>query len=161
MRVTLGQECLITAEAIPEEVKGLQVVTSDCPVNEKSPLAQIKCTSYAENMLLLRQSGADEVIRPNTRGELCEGCISNVFFVKDGLLHTPSLKTGCLPGVMRRHVITKNEVNEGEWPLSILDDADEVWLSNAVRGLRFVSFLDGREFFRSAGGKGLAGNFQR
>lgn len=151
VRITLGTGCLITAEPLPDVEETIDVVTSDCPVNERSPLAQVKCTSYAENMMLLREVGASEVIRPNTRGELCEGCISNVFFVKEGIIHTPSLKSGCLPGVMRQRVIDCVEVKEGEWPLRVLDGVEEIWLSNALRRLRLVSSLNGRRFGEASG----------
>lgn len=144
VRLTLGEGCLISAEPLPEEQDEIHVVTSACPVNEQSPLAQVKCTSYAENMLLLRESGADEVIRPNTRGEICEGCISNLFFVKGGVIHTPSLRSGCLPGVMRQELVQTVEVREGDWSMAILESVEEIWLSNALRRLRAVSSLDGR-----------------
>ena len=144
IRLTLGEGCLISAEPLPEERGEIHVVTSTCPVNEQSPLAQVKCTSYAENMFLLRESGVDEVIRPNTRGEICEGCISNLFFVKSGIIYTPSLQTGCLPGVMRKEVMRNLEVREGEWAMADLKSCDEIWLSNSLRLLRVVASIDGR-----------------
>jgi branched-chain amino acid aminotransferase len=150
VRITLGKECLITAEALPEAKEFVSAVSIDCPVNERSPLAGVKCTSYAENMILLRESGADEAIRPNTVGELCEGCISNVFFVKEGEIFTPAPETGCLPGVMRSEVIRVASVMEGRWPTEILQKADEIWLSNSLRRLRFVNCLDGRDLGRES-----------
>lgn len=150
VRVTIGKELLITAGELPPAVEVVTAITSDCPVNERSPLAQVKCTSYAENMVLLRESGVDEVIRPNTRGELCEGCVSNVFFVKDGRIHTPSLDSGCLPGVMRAHLMCQVAVGEGRWGMDVLKDAEEVWLTNAIRGLRSLSFLNGRKLESSS-----------
>jgi branched-subunit amino acid aminotransferase/4-amino-4-deoxychorismate lyase len=144
LRLTLGEGCLISAEPLPKERGEIHVVTSNCPINEKSPLAQIKCTSYAENMFLLRESGVDEVIRPNTRGEICEGCISNLFFVKTGMIYTPSLQTGCLPGVMRQEVMRHIEVREVEWAMVDLESCDEIWLSNALRRLRAVTSINGR-----------------
>lgn len=145
VRITLGNNYLITAGALPAIKEPLSVVTSDCPVNERSPLTSVKCTSYAENMLLLRESGADEAIRPNMAGDLCEGCISNVFFVKDGGVFTPSLKSGCLPGVMRSEVMRVAKVTEGQWPFEIIHEADELWLSNSLRGVRHVHCLNGRD----------------
>ncbi len=150
VRITLGNECLITAEPLPEVEGKLSVVSIDCPVNERSPLAGVKCTSYAENMMLLRASGADEAIRPNMVGELCEGCISNVFFVKDGDIFTPALETGCLPGVMRAEVIRVVSVTEGHWPLDVLREADELWLSNSLRRLRSVNLLNGHDLGRES-----------
>ncbi|MFT6178885.1 MAG: branched-chain amino acid aminotransferase [Paracoccaceae bacterium] len=144
VRITLGLNCLVTAEALSGSMERPRVVTSECPVNELSPLAGIKCTSYAENMLLLRGSGVDEVIRPNLKGELCEGCISNVFFVRNGEIFTPALETGCLPGVMRRNVLRQVKIEEGQWPLSVLREAEEIWLSNATRKLMAVAEIDGR-----------------
>ncbi len=145
IRVTLGENCLLTTVALEPEVLGVKVVTrEDYPINERSPLAGIKCTSYAENMTLLRLGGTPEVLRPNMRGELCEGCVSNVFFVKDGKLFTPALETGCLPGVMRRQVIERVKVEEGCWPFEMINEADEIWLTNSVRKLRYVEELNGK-----------------
>jgi len=146
VRVTLGENCLITAEALEEDVSKASVSTVGemYPVNERSRLAGVKCTSYAENMNLLFLAGAGEVLRPNMAGELCEGCVSNVFFVKDGKVHTPALETGCLPGVMRKQVMERVGVVEGRWPFEILTEVDEIWLSNTIRKIRFVSEMDGR-----------------
>ena len=90
------------------------------------------------------------MIRPNTRGEICEGCISNLFFVKEGLIHTPSLKTGCLPGVMRGELVRNLEVREGEWPMELLEEVEEIWLSNALRRLRPLTTFNGREMAKSS-----------
>lgn len=146
VRVTLGENCLIMAEVLEPEQVGVEVSTlgKDYPVNERSPLVGMKCTSYAENMLLLRLGGTGEVLRSNTRGELCEGCVSNLFFEKDGKIYTPALVTGCLPGVMRQQVMKAIEVEEGCWPFEILKEVDGVWLSNSIRRLRFVSAIDGK-----------------
>lgn len=145
VRLTVGREILITAEELPVDLPGLKVVTCDFPVNERSPLAGIKGTSYAEPRLILERFGVDEVIRPNTRGEVCEGCYSNLFFVKEGRVYTPALESGCLPGVMRAEVIDRLKVEEGLWPIEVLREVEEVWLTNAIRRVRRVTKLDGRE----------------
>ena len=41
----------------------------------------------------------------NTRGEVCEGARSNVYVERDGVLLTPPVSSGLLPGVMRRHLL--------------------------------------------------------
>ena len=153
VRVTLGKNCLITAEPLEEDAIKVSVSTvgSNYPVNEKSRLVGVKCTSYAENMNLLSLAGADEVLRPNMRGDLCEGCLSNVFFVKDGKIHTPELETGCLPGIMRRQIMDRVGVVEGRWPFEILAEVEEIWLSNTIRKIRFVSEMDGRPMGEPSG----------
>jgi branched-chain amino acid aminotransferase len=145
VRITVGREVLVTAEAFVDEDPGIRVRMCSFPVNQKSPLAGVKGTSYAENTWILNHFGADEVIRPNTRGELCEGCISNVFFVRGKKVMTPSLETGCLPGVMRDEIMDRIEVEEGAWPMEVLEEADEIWFSNALRRLRYVKTIDHRE----------------
>jgi branched-chain amino acid aminotransferase len=150
VRITVGREILVTAEPLPDRSPWAQVITSRVPVNDRSPLARIKCTSYAENIILLEQAGRDEVIRPNLQGELCEGCISNVFFVKERRIHTPALGCGCLPGVMRAELMSRMPVVEGRWPLEVLQEADEIWLTNALSRVRAVEEIDGRSLGRDS-----------
>lgn len=145
VRLTLTGNILITAVPLTSAPAVCRVATTASPINERSPLAGAKVCSYAENMAVLRASGADEAIRPNTRGELCEGCLSNIFFVIDGVVSTPSLETGCLPGVARSVLLDRNsEFREGTWPVSILERADEIWLTNATKLVTWVDECDGR-----------------
>lgn len=146
IRLTLSGNILVTAVTLPVRSERYRVGISEYPINERGPLVGGKVCSYAENMTILKQSGLDEMIRPNTQGELCEGCLSNVFFVMGGEIRTPSLETGCLPGISRELVLERfPEVVEGEWPIEILKEADEVWLSSSTRILSWVDELDGRE----------------
>ncbi len=79
--------------------------------------------------------GAFDVLLFNERGELCEGAISNVFLEKDGVLMTPSLDSGLLPGIMRARVIAEQSATEQTLYKEDLLTADRVFISNAVRGL--------------------------
>src|SRR5260370_9002973 len=84
------------------------VVTVPWPRNERSALAGLKTTSYAENVLALsyaRDRGGGEAIFGNTVGNLCEGTGTNVFVVADGRLITPPLSPACLARVTRGLVI--------------------------------------------------------
>ena len=145
VRLTLTQNILITAVPLPVNPLNCRIVTSASPINERSPLAGAKVCSYAENMTVLRIAGADEAIRANTRGELCEGCLSNVFFGMKGQVCTPSLVAGCLPGVSRSVLLERNaDFQEGIWPISILEKADEIWLTSSTRLMTWVDECDGR-----------------
>ena len=69
--------------------------------NERSAVAGVKTTSYAENVMALREAhsrGAHEALFANTQGMLCEGTGSNVLVGIDGVLVTPPLSSGCLAG---------------------------------------------------------------
>lgn len=77
----------------------------------------------------------DEMLFLNTRGELCEGTITNVFVdFGDGLI-TPPLQSGALPGVMRADLLQKGEAREGVIRGGALKDTHNIYVTNAVRGL--------------------------
>ncbi len=76
--------------------------------NERSAVAGLKTTSYAENVRALayaKERGGSEAIFANTVGDLCEGTGSNIFCVYDGELVTPTLESGALAGVTRTLVL--------------------------------------------------------
>ncbi len=111
-------------------------------VNSTDPLLGHKTTrrKFRDNLLgLARSRGLDEVIFLNERGEVTEGCISNVFIKKDGKMLTPSLSCGVLPGVMRRHILDSDPAaQETTLTCRDLDEADEIFICNALRGMRTV-----------------------
>lgn len=124
-----------------------RVITMDWPRNERTPLAGVKIISYAENALALanaRARGADEALFANTRGNLCEGSGSNVFVALDGVLYTPPLVAGCLPGVTRELVCEVVDVVEADIAFDILDRCDELFLTSSTRDVHPVSHIDDR-----------------
>lgn len=120
--------------------------------NERGALAGLKSGNYAENLLGLqwaRQQGASEGLFFNTRDELCEACTANVFLQKDGVLATPSLKSGCLPGVMRAVILESAKeqgiaVQESVITREQLRDAEQIYLSSALRGVVTVRTFEKR-----------------
>jgi branched-chain amino acid aminotransferase len=124
-------------------------VTVPWPRNEHSAVAGVKTTSYAENVVALAQArgrGASEALMPNTAGSLCEGTGTNVFVVVDGRVLTPPLSSGCLAGITRALVLEWFGGTEADLPMSVLQDADEVFLTSSTRGVHPVVRLDGREW---------------
>src|SRR5690606_28034602 len=123
-------------------------VTVPWPRNDRSPLAGVKTTSYAENVVALaeaRKVGATEALMANTRGNLCEGTGSNVFLATGDRLLTPPLMAGCLAGVTRALVLELlPEADEDDLPLAALAEADEVLLTSTTRGVQPLRALDGR-----------------
>ena len=132
-------------------------VTVPWPRNERSPLAGVKSTSYAENVVALHRAhelGASEAILANTRGELCEGTGTNVLVVLDGRVLTPPLSSGCLPGITRELVVEWFDVAEATMPFEVLQHADEVLLTSSTRDVHPVVRVDDRSW-ASAGPIGL------
>jgi branched-chain amino acid aminotransferase len=124
-------------------------ITVPWPRNERSAVAGVKTTSYAENVVALaeaRSRGASEALLSNTVGNLCEGTGTNVFVVIDGRVLTPSLSSGCLAGITRDLVLEWFGGTEAELPTSVLEEADEVFLTSSTRGVHPVVRLDEREW---------------
>lgn len=121
------------------------------PLNESSPLAGHKTHNYMENLLLLEQcrlAGYHDLLRSNTAGALAETTVANIFCVVDGVLHTPSLDTGVLPGVIREEVLrlahqANVQCQEDIYLDYILEDADCVFLTNSLQGMVSVGRIDG------------------
>jgi branched-chain amino acid aminotransferase len=115
--------------------------------NERSPIAGVKSTSYAENVVALRYAhdrGASEAVLANTRDELCEGTGTNVFVVIDGRILTPPLASGCLAGITRGLVIEWFGAIEESLPYEALQHADEVFLASSTRDVHPVIRVDER-----------------
>jgi branched-chain amino acid aminotransferase len=120
--------------------------------NERSAVAGIKTTSYAENVVALayaKARGASEALFANSRGDLCEGTGSNVFVVADGELVTPPLSAGPLAGISRGLLLewagdSGLPVREGSLPIEILGQSATVLLTSSIRDVQPVHSLDGR-----------------
>jgi len=79
---------------------------------------------------------ADEVLLANERGEICEGTITNVFAdFGDGLLATPRLDCGLLPGVLRAELLDEGRAREAIYSLDDLKSAKALFVGNSLRGL--------------------------
>ncbi|GAA1630798.1 aminotransferase class IV [Georgenia ruanii] len=121
--------------------------------NERSAIAGLKTTSYAENVRALawaKAHGADEAVFANTRGELCEGTGTNVFVEADGALLTPPLESGCLAGVTRAIVMewalgAGIEVREETLDIAVMDEARHLALTSSTRGMVPVVAVNGRD----------------
>jgi branched-chain amino acid aminotransferase len=121
------------------------VATVPWPRNEKGPLAGLKTTSYADNVIALayaKERGAAEAIFANTAGQLCEGTGSNIFVVIGGRALTPPLSSGCLAGVTRALVLEWCEAEEADLPMAALVEADEVFLTSTTRDVQPVDRVD-------------------
>lgn len=111
------------------------------------PTAGHKSVSYADYAWALKdakKNGVDEAVLLNSDNLLCECSTSNLFYYHDKVLYTPSLETGCLPGVMRALVLQKAEnvgiqVQEGEYSLSDLLKADGMFVTSSLRRIQTVS----------------------
>ncbi|AEH38578.1 aminotransferase class IV [Halopiger xanaduensis] len=97
-----------------------------------------------------RDEPADEALMRDLEGHVAEGATSNLFFVRDGTLHTPTADGPVLPGITRALVLELAaeggiSVREDRCDLEDVLAADEAFLTNRTWELRPVATLDGRE----------------
>lgn len=145
-----GPATLVVAySAIDRAAPATAVVTVPWTRNENGATAGLKTTSYAENVIALahaRRHGGTEAILANTAGNLCEGTGSNVFYVVDGELRTPSLASGCLAGISRELVLEWCGATEVDEPLTeVRARASEAFLVSTTRDVQAVARWDDRD----------------
>jgi branched-chain amino acid aminotransferase len=122
------------------------LAVSPWPRNERSPLAGLKSTSYAENVLALAHAkslGAGEALLGNLAGEVCEGTGSNVFVVVDGRITTAPLTSGCLAGITRALVIewcadAGIDIEQRTIPLADVAGVEEIFITSSTRDVHPV-----------------------
>ena len=136
---------LITAvgfQPYPPQYYKTGVLAMLCPYrqNPSDPTCGHKTTCYHPRLLALRhahQNGAAEALWFTTDNCLAEGCVSNVFLVKNSTLFTPPLSTPVLAGIARKTVLEiagRESIQFVEKDLHIADvlEADEVFLTNVI-----------------------------
>ncbi|MDP4099205.1 aminotransferase class IV [Paenibacillus sp. P96] len=115
---------------------------------------RLKSLHYMNNIVAKRELAGYEEASPlpaeglmlTSDGYICEGIVSNVFFVKDGVLHTPDLSTGALGGITREFVMELSRglgirALEGMYTWNDLKQADEVFLTGSVQEITPVTRL--------------------
>ena len=130
---------------------GADVIVSTVRRNPTCPLAAHKTLSYWVNLIARKEAadlGARESILLDTRGYVAEGSCTNLFFVSDGCLNTPSLKANILPGITRAKVMELASasgltVGERMFRLHDMKKADEAFMTNALMGIIPIRSIDG------------------
>ena len=120
--------------------KGMTVLISSRRQTPYDTCCAHKTLSYYNRLLALREAAAKschEALWFTPEGGLAEGCISNVFVVRDSLLRTPPLDTPVLPGITREAVLEladqqKIKVEQAKLSIDDLLDSDEVFLTNVI-----------------------------
>lgn len=114
-------------------------------VDESDPLRRHKTTARALYDLATARAqalGLADVVFLNRRGAVAEGAISNVFMPRGGVLVTPSVDAGALPGVLRGELLGSGSCVVGELTLADLEAA-EFYVGNSLRGLRRARLAPG------------------
>lgn len=133
--------------------EGVSVAFAPWRRNHLSRFSGLKTSDYAGHLMAMdwaRTKGFDEAVFLNTAEEVCEAAMANVFLVRDGGLRTPSLDSGCLPGITRGLVMELASqagifCEEGRLDRFDLSEAEGMFLTSSIRGPVRVARFETRE----------------
>ena len=145
---------IMTGDPPKAPPNGYSLAVSPFRTNTFSPLTGIKSLNYLSNVLAWEEAQSrdfDEAVVLNERGEIASATTANLFWVKDGTVHTPNLSTGAIAGVTRECVIDiagKHFIPllEGVYEMGDLTDADEIFLTSSGLGVARVTTFDFRRY---------------
>jgi branched-subunit amino acid aminotransferase/4-amino-4-deoxychorismate lyase len=145
---------IMTGEPQKLAPTGMSLAVSPFRTNTFSPLTGIKSLNYLEHVLSWEEAQSrdfDEAVVLNERGEIVSATTANLFWAKNGTLHTPTLSTGALAGITRECVIELANKHfipllEGIYEMQDLTDADEIFLTSSSLGVAPVTTFDFRRY---------------
>ena len=132
--------------------------------NENSIFTFHKTLNYGDNILEKRKSkklGYDEPIFLNSKNQITEGAISNIFIVVGDKIYTPKLSCGLLNGIVRQYIVSNYDVIESEIDLEFLNNADEIFLTNSLFGIMPVNNLEKKVFKSQEISKNILQNYKK
>ncbi|MFA6151529.1 MAG: aminotransferase class IV [Chitinophagaceae bacterium] len=155
-RPPFSPQFLIECSALQREMtewieKGIKVAVLENFGKEISAVSNCKI-SHNKHFLPARKAMGDnqldDVLLLNEKGNVIESAMANLFWVKDGMIFTPPLSEGCLAGTFRLVIIDliielSLPFKERIMSLEDLKTADEVFLTNGIRKIRWVREIDG------------------
>ncbi|MCC7465682.1 MAG: aminotransferase class IV [Saprospiraceae bacterium] len=121
------------------------------PVDELSGIKLLGGARYVKAAMESRRRGADDGLLFNTEHRICEAVSSNICWIKDAKLYYPPPGEGQVAGTTQEHLLAL--ALENGWQVIArpcfrddLLEADEILLTNAIQGLRWIRSLDGKTY---------------
>jgi branched-subunit amino acid aminotransferase/4-amino-4-deoxychorismate lyase len=114
------------------------------PLNRMSCIKSNNALVYVMAGIFKTENKLDDCILLNERFNITEAISSNLFAVKNGVLYTAPIAEGCLDGIMRAEILNIAKENriavyEVTMAMNVMLNSDEIFLTNAVRGIRWVA----------------------
>ena len=133
--------------------KGLELGLFKTQLKPMNKLSNYKTISALQSVMCsldARQKGKDDCLMFNTENRIIESANSNIFYVKNNIIFTPQLREGCVDGTMRNCILSLKDLDykivENEVKIGDILEAEEVFLTNAIQGVRWVSHIKGQQF---------------
>jgi|TARA_B100000768_G_scaffold115405_1_gene106814 branched-chain amino acid aminotransferase len=153
---------IATSEALDENLlpdydKGFRVDVFSDMKKLSGPFANFKnlaSSLYVQAGLWAQDNDLDDALIQNQTSHIIESSHSNLFLVSNGVLYTPSLDSGPVGGIMRAAVINSAlehgyKVYECEITPKEMLQADEMFLTNAIRGVQWVASYQSKRYFHA------------
>lgn len=127
-------------------------------INKFSTFKTLNCQLYIHASLYAKEKLIDDALIQNEKFGIIESTVSNIFLVSNGVLYTPGLSEGCVGGTMRMAIVNlalQNNIKVYECNLTPqnLLAADEIFLSNAIAGVSWVSSYRTKRYFNNTSKK--------
>jgi branched-chain amino acid aminotransferase len=154
-------EFIIESSVLPEENQGpLRLTLFKAESKSTGILSNLKTNNHLLNLLAIqyaKENGFDDALVLNSRGNICEASSSNLFLVQKGILFTPALSQGCVAGTKRRELLEilptlGFQIEETIITKDMVFEMEEVFLTNAIRGIRPVICIDNTYYSRELTG---------
>jgi branched-chain amino acid aminotransferase len=157
----------VTAYQIPTPEtyeRGFRAIVVSMHRNTKSSISGIKATNYLESILArqeARSAGYDEGLLLNEKENVAESGSGNILLVKKGILKTPPIGSGFIPGVVREVILELAPIlnircEEVDFSLDDLLSTDEAFLTNSMIEVMPLTSVNNRII-----GSGRPGNVTR
>lgn len=126
----------------------------------KKPINIFSKYKTANNLIYIlagkfsKENNFDECLILNSEKRITETVSSNLFYKKNDVIYTPALSEGCISGVLRKNVIKQaklagTDVNETQIEIRDLLNADEVFLTNSITGVRWVLAYENKRYYNN------------
>jgi len=123
------------------------------PINIFSSFKTANSLIYTLAGIYKNKIGVDDCLILNKRNEICESISSNIFIVKNKTLITPPLNSGCIDGIMRKVLLNSAEklkikITEQTLKENDLLQAEEIFLTNSISGIRWVVAYKNKRYYK-------------
>jgi branched-chain amino acid aminotransferase len=107
--------------------------------------------SYVMGAKFAKENKLNDCLVLNMYNRICDSTIANIFWITGDQIYTPALSEGCIAGVMRKYLIeklraTSYKLQERCCEIPDLENADEVFLTNAIQGIKWVKEFRNKEY---------------
>ncbi len=142
---TATKRTTLFQEEAPAQVRPVALSVSPVRVGSQNWDARFKTLSYLVHAQAVQMAATPEVIVLNEHRQVASAGRGNIFWRRGDRLFTPGHESGCRCGVVRGFVLARHDVEEGSFPLDDLLEADEIFLTNSMRGIVSARAVEGRD----------------